>query len=40
VDYPDYYPGSYTNFNMLLKIDPEIARNFAFDNIRICKKGD
>ena len=40
VDYPDYQPGSYTNFNMLLKIDPEIALNFAFDNIRICKKGD
>lgn len=39
-DYPDYYPGSYTDFNMRLEIDPEIARDFAFDNIRICKKGD
>lgn len=39
-DYPDYHPGSYTSFNMRLEIDPEIARNFAFDNIRICRKGD
>ena len=37
-DYPDYHPGSYTSFNMRLEIDPEIARNFAFDNIRICRK--
>lgn len=39
-DYPDNYPGSYTSFNMRLEIDPNIARNFAFDNIRIYKKGD
>ena len=39
-DYPDYHPGSYTSFTMRLEIDPEIARNFAFDNIRICRKGD
>lgn len=39
-DYPDYHPGSYTSFNMRLEIDENIARNFAFDNIRICKKGE
>ena len=39
-DYPDNYPGSYTSFNMRLEIDQNIARNFAFDNIRIYKKGD
>ena len=39
-DYPDNYPGSYTSFNMCLEIDQNIARNFAFDNIRIYKKGD
>lgn len=30
----------YRSFNMRLEIDQNIARNFAFDNIRICKKGD
>ena len=30
----------YHSFNMRLEIDATIARNFAFDNIRICKKGD
>lgn len=30
----------YHSFNMRLEIDAAIARNFAFDNIRICKKGD
>lgn len=30
----------YNSFNMRLEIDPNIARNFAFDNIRIYKKGD
>ena len=30
----------YHSFNMRLEIDASIARNFAFDNIRICKKGD
>lgn len=30
----------YSSFNMRLEIDPSIARNFAIDNIRICKKGD
>lgn len=39
-DYPDNYPGSYTSFNMRLEIDPTLARDFAFDNIRICRKGD
>ena len=39
-DYPDNYPGSYTSFNLRLEIDQNIARNFAFDNIRIYKKGD
>lgn len=29
----------YHSFNMRLEIDPSIARNFAFDNIRIYKKG-
>lgn len=40
VDSPDNYPSSYTNFNMRLEIDANIARNFAFDNIRIYKIGD
>ena len=39
-DYPDNYPGSYTSFDMRLEIDQNIACNFAFDNIRICRKGD
>ena len=39
-DYPDNYPGSYTSFNMRMEIDPTLARDFAFDNIRICRKGD
>lgn len=36
------YPenGYYHSFNMRLQIDENIARNFAFDNIRVCKKGD
>lgn len=29
----------YNSFNMRLEIDPSIARNFAFDNIRVYKKG-
>ncbi len=29
----------YHNFNMRIEIDPTIARNFAFDNIRVYKKG-
>jgi hypothetical protein len=29
----------YQSFNMRLEIDPNIARNFSFDNIRISKKG-
>lgn len=29
----------YHSFNMRLEIDPGIARNFAFDNIRVYKKG-
>jgi len=35
------YPqnGYYHSFNMRLEIDPGIARNFAFDNIRVYKKG-
>lgn len=41
IDYPDNYPGSYDCFNMRLDIpDPAMSRNFAFDNIRICRKGD
>lgn len=41
-NYSTTYPenGYYHSFNMRLEIDPTIARNFAFDNIRICKKGD
>ena len=30
----------YHSFNMRLEIDPAIARNFSFDNIRVCRKGD
>ena len=30
----------YHSFNMRLEIDETIARNFSFDNIRICRKGD
>lgn len=30
----------YHSFDMRLEIDPSIARNFSFDNFRICKKGD
>ncbi len=33
----NYY---YHSFNMRLEIDPNIARNFSFDNIRVFKKGD
>jgi hypothetical protein len=29
----------YKNFNIRIEIDPAIARNFAFDNIRVYKKG-
>lgn len=29
----------YNSFNMRIEIDPAIARNFAFDNIRVYKKG-
>jgi len=36
--YPENY--RYHSFNMRLEIDPTIARDFAFDNIRVCKKGD
>jgi hypothetical protein len=35
--YPENY--YYRSFNMRLEIDPNIARNFAFDNIRVYKKG-
>lgn len=30
----------YHSFNMRLEIDQNIARNFGFDNIRVCRKGD
>lgn len=30
----------YHSFNMRLEIDSSIARNFAFDNIRVCRKND
>lgn len=34
--YPENY--RHTTFNIRLEIDKNIARHFAFDNIRICKK--
>ena len=41
-NYSATYPenGYYNSFNMRLEIDKDIARNFAFDNIRICRKDD
>ncbi|WP_291528433.1 glycan-binding surface protein [Bacteroides sp. UBA939] len=30
----------YNSFNIRLEIEPTIARNFSFDNIRICRRGD
>lgn len=41
-NYSGTYPENmyYHSFNMRIEIDQSIARNFAFDNIRVCKKGD
>lgn len=41
-NYSDTYKENmyYHSFNMRIEIDQSIARNFAFDNIRVCKKGD
>ncbi|MDR1720716.1 MAG: glycan-binding surface protein [Dysgonamonadaceae bacterium] len=41
-NYSATYPQNqhYQSFSIRLEIDPSIARNFAFDNFRICKKGD
>lgn len=41
-NYSGTYPENmyYHSFNMRIEIDQSIARNFAFDNIRVCRKGD
>lgn len=37
-DYPD--AANHSTFDVRMDVEPEIVKNFAFDNFRICKKGD